>query len=101
MSQQQRRLQVLEGQLSQLSSSNEDAQQLAMQHTKAAEPPVTAEVLADEGAYAIPLPEHLTPEGSWQVYRCGALHMVCNSHCRGLEQGQSITPALYCTPSGL
>jgi hypothetical protein len=58
-----------------------DAAQLAANPTSAALGPL----LEDPEAFAIPLPEHLTPDGPWHVYR--SVHAPCvRPSCRVYDQ---------------
>jgi hypothetical protein len=58
-----------------------DVAQLAANPTSAALGPL----LEDPEAFAIPLPEHLTPDGPWHVYRSGHAACVPASCCSSAQ----------------
>ena len=64
---QERRLQVLAGQLA---TNVDSVDVLSRSATSAADVSVLSDPHSSEEPYAIALPEHLTPEGPWHVYRC-------------------------------
>lgn len=70
----QRRMDVLANQLAGQISADlvaEQAQQLGMSPTSGQTAETRMLQLMEEGPeYAVPLPEKLQPDGSWQVYRC-------------------------------
>ena len=67
----ERRLEVLASQIAGEEQAGDQQQQLAREETRATtgnEAHVEA-MGEDAFAYAVPLPEKLTPDGRWEVYR--------------------------------
>ena len=54
-----------------------EAAQISANPTSALDMDALPEAIYEEGSYAVVLPERLSADGSWDVYRCGqARHVI-------------------------